>query len=70
MALILESIFDSSPQPVKNAESIPGMFNPFTFEKVCKHTCKKCGKNYNLEFAYPRLVFLDNNGEEIPAFTR
>lgn len=48
----------------------PPMFNPFTFEKVCKHTCKKCGKNYNLEFAYPRLVFLDNNGEEIPAFTR
>ena len=48
----------------------PPMFNPFTFEKVCKHTCKKCGKVYNLEFAYPRLVFLDNNGEEIPAFTR
>lgn len=48
----------------------PPMFNPFTFERVCKHTCAKCGKIYNLEFAYPRLAFIDNKGEEIPAFTR
>jgi len=48
----------------------PPMFNPFTFEKVCKHTCAKCGKIYNLEFSYPRLAFLNNKGEEIPAFTR
>ena len=48
----------------------PPMFNPFTFERVCKHTCAKCGKIYNLEFAYPRLAFIDNKGEELPAFTR
>ena len=48
----------------------PPMFNPFTFEKVCKHTCTKCGKIFNLEFAYPRLSFINNNGDEIPAFTR
>lgn len=48
----------------------PPMFNPFTFEKVCKHTCSKCGKIYNLEFAYPRLAFINNKGEELPAFTR
>lgn len=48
----------------------PPMFNPFTFEKVCKHTCTNCGKIYNLDFAYPRLAFLNNKGEEIPAFTR
>lgn len=48
----------------------PPMFNPFTFERVCKHTCTKCGKVYNLEFAYPRLAFIDNNGNEVPAFTR
>ena len=48
----------------------PPMFNPFTFERVCKHTCKKCGKIYNLEFAYPRLAFINNKGEELPAFTR
>lgn len=47
----------------------PPMFNPFTFERVCKHTCSKCGKIYNLEFAYPRLAFI-NNGDEIAAFTR
>ena len=48
----------------------PPMFNPFTFERVCKHTCTKCGKIYNLEFAYPRLAFFNNKGEELPAFTR
>lgn len=48
----------------------PPMFNPFTFERICKHTCTKCGKVYNLEFAYPRLAFINNKGEEIPAFTR
>lgn len=48
----------------------PPMFNPFTFERICKHTCTKCGAIYNLEFAYPRLAFINNKGEEIPAFTR
>lgn len=48
----------------------PPMFNPFTLERVCKHTCTKCGTIFNLEFAYPRLAFIDNNGNEIPAFTR
>ena len=48
----------------------PPLFNPFTFERVCKHTCAKCGKIYNLEFAYPRLAFFNNKGEELPAFTR
>lgn len=48
----------------------PPMFNPFTFERICRHTCKKCGKLYNLEFAYPRLAFMNNKGKELPAFTR
>ena len=48
----------------------PPLFNPFTFERICKHTCAKCGKIYNLEFAYPRLAFFNNKGEELPAFTR
>lgn len=58
---------DCGEELISNA---PPMFNPFTFERVCKHTCAKCGKIYNLEFAYPRLAFIDNKGEEIPAFTR
>ena len=58
---------DCGEELISNA---PPMFNPFTFERVCKHTCTKCGKIYNLEFAYPRLAFIDNKGEEIPAFTR
>lgn len=48
----------------------PPMFNPFTFERICRHTCKKCGKMFNLEFAYPRLAFINKDGVEIPAFTR
>lgn len=48
----------------------PQLFNPYTLESICKHTCSKCGKVYNLEHAYPRIVFLNNKGEEIPAFTR
>ena len=58
---------DCGEELISNA---PPMFNPFTFERVCKHTCTKCGKIYNLEFAYPRLAFINNKGEEIPAFTR
>lgn len=58
---------DCGEELISNA---PPMFNPFTFEKICKHTCSKCGKIYNLEFAYPRMACLNNKGEEIPAFTR
>lgn len=58
---------DCGEELVSNA---PPLFNPFTFEKICKHTCTKCGKVYNFEYAYPRLVILDNNGNEIPAFLR
>ena len=48
----------------------PPMFNPFTFEKVCKHVCTKCGRIFDLEYAYPRLAFINEYNEEIPAFTR
>ncbi len=58
---------DCGEEIISNA---PPMFNPFTFEKVCKHTCSKCGKVYNFEYAYPRIVIIDNNNNEIPAFTR
>lgn len=47
----------------------PALFNPFTLERVCKHICTKCGTIFNLEYAYPRIAFLNNKGEEIPAFT-
>lgn len=48
----------------------PPMFNPFTLERVCIHKCKKCGKTYNLEYAYPRFVLVNENGEEIKAYSR
>lgn len=42
----------------------PAMFNPFTQEKQCIHKCS-CGKMYNLEYSYPRIVFSDENNKEI-----
>lgn len=46
----------------------PPMFNPYTFERVCKHTCTKCGAIYNLDYAYPRIAYIDDKGEEIKAY--
>ena len=46
----------------------PPMFNPYTMEKICKHVCKKCGKVFNLEYAYPRTIFVNKYGNEINAF--
>lgn len=47
----------------------PPMFNPFTMVKTCIHKCNKCGKQFNLEYSYPRLAFFNNEGVEIKAFT-
>lgn len=45
----------------------PPMFNPFTMERICLHECK-CGKRYNLDYAYPRFVMYNKEGEEIKAY--
>lgn len=42
----------------------PPMFNPYTQERQCIHHCV-CGKKYNLEYAYPRLAFYNENDEEV-----
>lgn len=45
---------------------VPSMFNPFTLEKQANYKCD-CGEMYSLDHAYPRIVFLDENGDEIIA---
>jgi len=45
----------------------PPMFNPFTYERICLHECK-CGKRYNLDYAYPRFALINKDGKEIKAF--
>lgn len=45
----------------------PPMFNPFTFERICLHECK-CGKRYNLDYAYPRFALINKDGKEINAY--
>ena len=46
----------------------PPMFNPFTLERICKHTCQKCGTVFNLQYSYPRFALIDENNNEIIAF--
>lgn len=46
----------------------PVMFNPFTLEKVAKHECS-CGFKCNLDYAYPRLMYVDSENNEINAFS-
>lgn len=43
---------------------LPPMFNPFTQERQCIHECK-CGVKYNLDYSYPRIVFVDKDNNEI-----
>lgn len=45
----------------------PPMFNPFTYERICLHECK-CGKRYNLDYAYPRYALINKEGKEIKAY--
>lgn len=46
----------------------PVIFNPFTMEKIAKHDCE-CGYKCNLEYAYPRVVFVNSENKEINAFS-
>ena len=47
--------------------SVPVIFNPYTMEKIAKYDCS-CGFKANLEYAYPRVVYTDKDGNEIKAF--
>lgn len=49
----------------------PVMFNPFTMDKICKYDCE-CGWKANLDYAYPRVVFVDkyNYNNEFEAYTK
>lgn len=48
----------------------PPMYNPFTFEKKNIHKCGSCGWMGNLEYSYPRIVFVDANNNEYEAYTK
>lgn len=47
----------------------PVMFNPFSHQKVNMYKCE-CGFEANLEYAYPRVVFVDENNKEYNAYTK
>lgn len=41
--------------------------NSYNVERIAKHECE-CGYKANLEYAYPRVMFIDENGVEIKGF--
>lgn len=47
----------------------PVMYNPFSFEKTCSHVCD-CGWKGDLEYSYPRVVFVMENGTQIEAYAK
>lgn len=47
----------------------PIMFNPFTKQKICMYKCE-CGYEENIEYAYPRVVFVDDNNNEYEAYAK
>ena len=47
----------------------PTMFNPFTLEKTNPYKCN-CGWQADLEYAYPRVYFVDVDGNEIEAYAK
>ena len=44
----------------------PVMYNPYTKERICRDECI-CGKKMNLEHAYPRVAYINENNEEVNA---
>lgn len=45
--------------------AVPTMYNPFNFEPLTPIKCKHCGGQYTVDYAYPRLVVLDDNNNEV-----
>lgn len=49
--------------------TIPPLYNPFNYEKVNRFECD-CGWKANIEYSYPRVVFVTDDGTEIEAFSK
>lgn len=46
----------------------PVMYDGFTGQKIVKYDCE-CGAKFNLEHAYPRVMFLDDKMNEMKVWT-
>lgn len=47
----------------------PLLINPYTNERIAKHECE-CGYKANLDYAYPRICFMDKENNEVIAYSR
>ena len=50
--------------------TMPPLYNPFDFKRVNMHKCGDCGWLGNLEYSYPRVVFIDSENNEYEAYTK
>ena len=46
---------------------VPVLYNPFSLQKVVKYQCN-CGWKANLEYTYPKVVFVNGKGEELECY--
>lgn len=46
----------------------PVMYDGFTGQKIVRYDCE-CGAKFNLEHSYPRVMFLDDNMQEMKVWT-
>lgn len=44
--------------------TMPVMINPYTMERIGRYDCS-CGARLNLEYSYPRVIYLDENMNEM-----
>jgi hypothetical protein len=49
--------------------NLPPMYSPFSLEKLNRYKCE-CGWKANLQFSYPRVLFITENGTQIEAFAK
>ena len=48
--------------------NMPVMINPYTLERIGRYDCK-CGARLNLDYSYPRVVYMDENMKEIKVWS-
>jgi len=47
---------------------MPVMINPYTLERIGRYDCK-CGARLNLDYSYPRVIYMDENMKEIKVWS-
>jgi len=57
------------PHCGREIKTKPPYYNPSNLKMVCMYDCE-CGLRSELDNAYPRVVFVDNENNEYDAYTK